>query len=288
MPKVWRASSTGRDPVAGLPSPTANWRCLPSGSSRARSKDRWRRPGRCRTSPRSLEERFGKTITPQSLSRLLRREGFLHQKARPVHPKASAKARAGFEKRLRNALNEVAAAHPDKRIVLWFQDEMRVGQKGRLCHRWWLKGERAPGRQDRRFSFTDLFDAARADGEAAFALVLPEVGTAAMQLFLDRFADTLLPDEHAVMVFDGAGWHGASALVIPPNVTLVPLPPYSLQLNPMARVWLSLRARHPSLRLLRDTEAIVDACCEAWNALVGEAGRLRSLCLQPWIRHVIQ
>ena len=46
-----------------------------------------------------IEERFGKTITPQSLSRILRREGFSRQKARPVHPKASAKARAEFEKR---------------------------------------------------------------------------------------------------------------------------------------------------------------------------------------------
>ena len=165
---------------------------------------------------------------------------------------------------------------------------MRVGQKGRLCHRWWLKGERAPGRQDQRFSFTYLFGAARADGEAAFALVLPEVGTVAMQLFLDGFAKTLHPDEHAVMVLDRAGWHGARALVIPPNVTLVPLPPYSPQLNPMERVWLYLRERHLSLRLLPDTEAIVDACCDAWNALIDDTDPLRSLCFQPWIRKVVQ
>ena len=109
-----------------------------------------------------------------------------------------------------------------------------------------------------------------------------------MQVFLDRFAETLRPDEHAVMVQGGAGWHGAGALVVPLNVTLVPLPPYSPQLNPMERVWLYLRERHLSLRLLPDTEAIVDACCEAWNALLDETGRLRSLCLQPWLRRVIQ
>ena len=158
---------------------------------------------------------------------------------------------------------------------------MPVGQKGRLCHRWWLKGERAPGRQDTRFSFTYLFGAARADWAAAFGLVLPEVGTVAMQLFLDRFADTLSPEEHAVMALDGAGWHGANALVVPPNVNLVPLPPYSPQLNPMERVWLYLRERHLSLRLLADTEAIVDACCDAWNALLDQTDRLRSLCFQP-------
>ena len=57
-----------------------------------------------------------------------------------------------------------------------------------------------------------------------------------MQTFLDAFAETVPDDEHAVMVLDRAGWHGAKALRVPPNVTLVPLPPHSPQLNPMERV----------------------------------------------------
>jgi transposase len=165
---------------------------------------------------------------------------------------------------------------------------MRVGQKGRLCRRWWLRGARAPGSQDRRFKFTYLFGTVRADGGDAFALVLPEVGARAMQLFLDRFAATLPPDALAVMVLDGAGWHDARALEVPANVTLVPLPPYSPQLNPMERVWLHLRERHLSLRILDDTEAILDACCIAWNHLLDDAQRLRSLCFYPWIKKVIQ
>lgn len=124
---------------------------------------------------------------------------------------------------------------------------MRVGQKGRPCHRWWLKGERISGRQDRRFSFASLFGAARADGSAAFALVLPEVSTTAMRIFPGRFAATLAPDEHAVMLLDGAGWHGAEALLLPPNVTPVPLPPCTPQLKAMERVWLYLRRADPEL-----------------------------------------
>ena len=164
---------------------------------------------------------------------------------------------------------------------------MRVGQKGRLCHRWWSRGRRPPGRQDQRFQWTYVFGAARPDGEAAFGLVLPEVGTQAMQVFLDAFAARIPQDEHAVMVLDGAGWHGAKALQVPPNVTLVPLPPYSPQLNPMERVWLWLRERFLSLRVFQDFDAIVDACCQAWNAFADHPDRIRSLCLQPWIRKVI-
>ena len=58
------------------------------------------------------------------------------------------------------------------------------------------------------------------------------------------------------------------------------------ELNPVERVWLYLRERFLSLRLLDDTDAIVDACCDAWNALASEPGRLRSLCAYPWIMRV--
>ena len=49
---------------------------------------------------------------------------------------------------------------------------------------------------------------------------------------------------------------------------------------------LDLRERFLSLRVFADYRAIVDACCVAWNQLVAEPGRRRSLCDQPWIRNV--
>jgi hypothetical protein len=165
-------------------------------------------------------------------------------------------------------------------------DEARVGQKGRLCHRWWLRGRRPPGRRDKRFAWAYLFAAVEPGTGADVALVLPEATTTTMNLSLAEFAASLPADVHAVLVLDGAGWHGARALAVPANVTLVQLPPYSPELNPVERVWLYLRERFLALRLWADYRAIVDACCEAWNRLVAEPGRLRSLCDQPWIRNV--
>ena len=116
--------------------------------------------------------------------------------------------------------------------------------------------------------------------------MLPSVSAAVMNLYLARFAATLADDVHAVMVLDGAGWHDPRALAVPDNITLVALPPYSPELNPVERLWLYLRERFLSLRTLDDTEAIIDACCEAWNQLVAEPGRIKSLCDYPWIRKV--
>lgn len=112
---------------------------------------------------------------------------------------------------------------------------------------------------------------------------MPEVNTDAMQTFLDRFSKTLPKNEVAVMYLDRAGWHGANALRIPGNVMLLALPAYSPELNPVERIWLYLKERFLSHRLLDDYDAIVDAACTAWNTLTAETGRITSLCSYPWI-----
>ena len=73
---------------------------------------------------------------------------------------------------------------------------------------------------------------------------------------------------------------------MPDNITLVPLPAYSPDLNPVERIWLYLRERYLSHRLWDDYEAVVDACCRAWNALTAEPGRIQSLCDYPYLRQV--
>jgi hypothetical protein len=158
-------------------------------------------------------------------------------------------------------------------------DEARVGQKGRTGFRWWVRGERPRGLCDRRFDWAYLFGAVRPATGGDFALVLPEASTGTMQVFLNHFADALDEDAHAVLVLDRAGWHGSRRLAVPPGITLAPLPAYAPELNPVERIWLFLRERFLSHRLLDGYDAIVAACCEAWNALTPD--RLRSLCTFP-------
>ena len=129
------------------------------------------------------------------------------------------------------------------------QDEARFGQKGRPCHRWWLRGQRPSGPVDQRYTFVYAFAAVEPATGRDFCLVLPEVSTTAMNKFLRHFSATLADDEDAVMVLDGAGWHTSHALLVPTNVTLLRLPPYSPELNPIERVWLYLREQHLSHRV---------------------------------------
>ena len=77
---------------------------------------------------------------------------------------------------------------------------------------------------------------------------------------------------------------------MPANITLVPLPPYSPELNPVERVWLYLKSRFLSMRLLNDYKAIdtatVTATARAWRRLCRQAGRMASLSVYPWIMRV--
>ena len=193
----------------------------------------WTRADLCRW----LEERFAKTYHPSSMTRVLRRMGFSRQKARPEPPAKGRRSAGALQKRgLRDILKATAAAHPDKRLQLWFQDEARVGNKGRVCHRWWRRGERAPGTRQIGYQWAYIFSAVRPDTGDDVTLVMPSVNAKVMDLFLAHFADTLDQDAHAVMMCDGAGWHDERALTVPDNVTLALLPPYSPELNPVERV----------------------------------------------------
>jgi transposase len=142
---------------------------------------------------------------------------------------------------------------------------------------------RPSGPADKRFASLYLFAACRPGTDQAWALALPEATTRTMNIFLASFATQLDPGTHAVLILDQAGWHGGNRLVVPENVTLVPLPPYSPELNPVERVWLYLRERFLSHRVLGNYGAVLDAACRAWNRLLAETGRLASLTAYPYL-----
>ena len=176
-------------------------------------------------------------------------------------------------------------------MQLWCQDEARVGQKGRGVRLWFVRlwferGMRPEGVIDRRYASAWLYGAVRPGTDAAFALVMTEVGAGAMQVFLDRFAATLPQRTHAALLLDGAGWHTAGDIVVPTNASLIFLPPYSPKLNPVERVWLYLRERYLSLRPFADLDDIIDGCCDAWSRLLDEPGRVASLTDYPYLRSV--
>ncbi len=103
-----------------------------------------------------------------------------------------------------------------------------------------------------------------------------------MQAMLDELSQAVASDAHAVVLMDRAGWHIATDLAVPANLTPLFLPPYSPELNAIERVWLYLRERYLSHRLWPSYDDILGACCAAWNALLDETDRIQSLATFTW------
>ena len=111
---------------------------------------------------------------------------------------------------------------------------------------------------------------------------MPSANTEAMQHHLDEIARSLAPKAHAVVVLDQAGWHTTGHLRLPENLSLLPLPPKSPELNPVENVWQFLRQNKFSNRIFGSYEAIVAAACDAWNSLLADPARVTSIGTRQW------
>ena len=147
-----------------------------------------------------------------------------------------------------------------------------MGQQGTLTRIWARRGTRPRAPRDRRYGWAYLFGAVCPERAVGAGLVLPYVNAEAMNLHLQEISRHVTPGAHAVLVLDGAGWHGAAALTIPDNISLLPLPSYSPELNPVENVWEYLRQNQLSLRVWPAYQAIVETCCQAWNTLMASPG----------------
>jgi len=109
------------------------------------------------------------------------------------------------------------------------------------------------------------------------SLILPWVNAETMSLFLETVAERH-SDEFILMVLDGAGWHIAGDLVVPPNMRLLLLPPYSPELNPVEHLWDHLREKHFANQLFSSMKAVTDRLSMSLREAELDARMIKSLC----------
>jgi transposase len=149
------------------------------------------------------------------------------------------------------------------------------------------RGSRPPAPRDCRYDWAYIFGAVCPERGTGAALVLPYANAEAMNLHLAEIGRRVMPGAHAVVTTDGAGWHQQGGrLKLPDNISLLLLPPYSPELNPQENVWQYLRQNYLANRVFDTYEAIVDACCHAWNSLIKQPERIISIATRIWAKQV--
>ncbi len=71
-------------------------------------------------------------------------------------------------------------------------------------------------------------------------------------------------------------------LKVPDNISLLKLPPYAPELNPVENVWQYLRGNKLAITVFEGYEQIVQACCTAWNFFAGDLATVTSITSREW------
>jgi transposase len=169
-----------------------------------------------------------------------------------------------------------------EQVDIWFQDEMRIGQRGTQTRLWARKGTRPRVVRQQQSESAYIFGAVCPQRDTAVGLVLPFANTQTMALHLEAISLAVPPGRHALLILDKAGWHTTLKLPQLSNLSLLTLPAASPELNPAEQVWQQLRDRSLANRCYDNYDQILDACCDAWNKFTQIPGAIRSLCSRSW------
>jgi putative transposase len=166
-----------------------------------------------------------------------------------------------------------------------FEDEARFGRINDARRCWAPEGFRPEVPVQMVREYTYVFGAVSPQDGVLDSLILPEVNAEAMSLFLAEVAERHHQD-YILMVLDGAGWHRARELVIPDNMGLVFLPPYSPELNPMEHVWEEIREKWFPNLVFSSLEGVEDRLVEAVLDLESHRQKVASITGFDWIVNI--
>jgi hypothetical protein len=187
-----------------------------------------------------------------------------------------------MEKKLPENLQQVCQGWEDGPIRLMFQDEARFGRINDVRQSWAPQPIRPVCKAMLTHEYTYAYAAVEPATGAMDTLILPQVNTCCMQLFLDLVGERH-PHEHIVMVLDGAGWHSSKKLRPPPHMRLLALPPYSPELNPVEHLWDELREKCFHNKVFASIGALEDDLAMGLLAMENTPALAQSISSWPWI-----
>lgn len=170
-----------------------------------------------------------------------------------------------------------------KKLRVIFQDE---GRFGRICDPracWAPKPIRPIVKAQHIREYIYAFAAVSPADGCITSLVTDHVNAETMSLFLAEVVKEY-PDEEILMITDGASWHKTKNLRIPSAITLIYLPPYSPELNPVEHLWDDLREKYFPNRCFDSIDAVYHALVDALQKQNQRQHNIASLTNFSWIR----
>ena len=146
---------------------------------------------------------------------------------------------------------------PSKIIVF---DEARFGTHTKTGYGWFKKGGRTQVPVKLGYKNFYLYGGVDIKDGSNFNLFLPKCNTENMNVFLSELSKEY-PEDRISMIMDGAGWHKSKGHIVPANIKIIYLPPYSPELNPVERLWLYIKKNVLSNRIYEELEDLEISLC---------------------------
>lgn len=168
-------------------------------------------------------------------------------------------------------------------LEVWFEDEARFGQQGTLTRVWARRGSRPTAVKQTQYEWLYVITAVCPQTGQSIGMLSPYIGTEIMNIYLKQFARELSANVHGVLIWDQAGFHKSRELAVPENITIIELPAYSPELNPVENLWRYLRSHYWANRSYRDYEDLRKAACDSWQRVCLSAEMIKSICQVNYI-----
>ena len=163
-----------------------------------------------------------------------------------------------------------------------FQDEARFGRMAKPKRCWAPKPCRPVMLNGYEREFVYVYGAVSPrEGDFDWK-ICPQMNTERMGEFLAQVARRY-PGDFIIMIVDGASSHRAKDLVVPENIRLLPLPPYSPELNPQEHLWDEIREKEFPNRVFNSMDAVKKQLRSGLIRLAKDCQRVRSITGWPWI-----
>ena len=161
-----------------------------------------------------------------------------------------------------------------------FQDEAGFGRINKPKYCWCEKGIRpsVPCHHIREYRY--VYGAVEPlTGDSCF-FVMPNCDTVCMNVFLQELSKQF-EDDVVLLCCDGAAWHKSRTLVVPENIVLFHIPPYTPEMNPIEQIWKEIRKRGFKNEVFATLSKVVDRLCDVIHGLPNSL--IQSITCRNWI-----
>lgn len=141
-----------------------------------------------------------------------------------------------------------------------------------------MRGSRPRAVRQTKYEWLYVIGAVCPQTGQSIGLLSPYISVEVMNVYLGQFSRELASDVHAILLWDQAGFHISKRLKIPSNVSIVPLPAYAPELNPVENLWHYLRSHHWSNRTYAGYDDLSDAAIDAWQKAALDCDIIKSVC----------